>query len=289
MNIQSQLLSAAIYLISLLPFWALYILSDAIGFFLYYVIRYRKGVVRTNLINSFPEKSLKEIKVIEKKFYRFLSDLIVENIKMRTMSAKDAKKRLKLLNPEVVLDYLDKEQSVIIASSHYANWEWGIYSLSLMTDKPALIIYKPLSNKYFGAIYNKMRTRFGSTMVPMKQTFRKIVGYKDRTHTSVFLADQTPTKSESNHFINFLNQPTLVFKGLERIARRTNYPIIYCHIDRIKRGYYCATFTPLITEASLYAENEITRINNQFIEKIIHEKPELWLWSHKRWKHKPHD
>lgn len=289
MNIQSHLLSAVIYLISLLPFSALYILSDVICFFLHYVVQYRKGVVSENLRNSFPDKSPTELKAIERKFYSFLSDMIVENIKMRTMSAKEAKKRLKLLNPEVALNYLENDRSVIFASSHYANWEWGIYSLSLMTNKPSLIIYKPLSNKYFGDIYNKMRTRFGSIMVPMKLTFRKIIEYKDRTHSSVFLADQTPARSESNYFINFLNQPTLVFKGIEKIAKKTNYPIIFCHIDRLKRGYYCATFTDLITEPNLYAENEITNIHNQFLEKIIHEKPELWLWSHKRWKHKPHD
>lgn len=205
------------------------------------------------------------------------------------MSASQSKKRMKLLNPEIPLAYLDKQQSIILVTGHYSNWEWGIHSLSLMTDKPALIIYKPLSSKGFGKIYNEMRSRFGAIMVPMKQTLRKIVEFKDQTHTSVFLADQTPARSESNHFIPFLNQETLVFKGIEKIAAKTNYPIIYVHIDRLKRGYYTARFTLLAEEPATLAENEITNIHNQFLEKIICEKPELWLWSHKRWKHKPHD
>src|SRR5690606_29409871 len=286
MNIQSKILSATIYLFSLLPFWALYLISDFIYFFLYYVIKYRREVVRKNLSLSFPEKPQKERDSIERKFYKSLSDFIVENLKMRTMSASQSKKRLKLLNPELPLSYLDKEQSLIFATGHYSNWEWGIHSLSLMTDKPALIIYKPLSNEKFGEIYNKMRSRFGAIMVPMKQTLRKIIEYKDRTHTSVFLGDQTPARSESNYFIPFLNQETLVFKGIEKIATKTNYPVIYCHIDRVKRGYYTAKFTMLVEEPSTLPKNEITKIQNQFLEQIIRIKPELWLWSHKRWKHK---
>ena len=289
MNIKPTILSAIIYLLSLLPFWALYILSDILCFILYHIVKYRRKIVEENIANSFPDKSQKERKGLERKFYPFLGDLIVENIKMRTMSASQSKKRLKLLNPEIPLGYLANNQSVILVSSHYANWEWGIHSLSIMTDKPSLIIYKPLSDKTFGEIYNKMRSRFGATMVPMKQTLRKIIEYKNRVHTSVFLADQTPSRSETNYFIPFLNQETLVFKGIERIAVKTNYPVIYCHIDRVKRGYYNARFTTLIEEPANYAKNEITKIHTQFLERIIQEKPELWLWSHKRWKHKPHD
>jgi len=273
----------------LLPFWALYVVADVIYFFLYYIAKYRRKVVSKNLSLSFPNKSQEDRDKIERKFYKSLADIIVENVKMRTMSASQSKKRLKLLNPELPLSYLNNEQSIIFATGHYANWEWGIHSLSLMTEKPALIIYKPLSNKKFGEIYNKMRSRFGAIMVPMKQTLRKIIEYKDRPHTSVFLGDQTPARSESNYFIPFLNQETLVFKGIEKIATKTNYPVIYCHIDRVKRGYYTAKFTLLTDEPSKLPKNEITKIQNQFLEKIIYTKPELWLWSHKRWKHKPND
>src|SRR5690606_39086922 len=130
----------------------------------------------------------------------------------------------------------------------------------------------------------------GGTMVPMKSTLRKILAYQDKLHTSVFLGDQTPTRNASDYFIDFLNQPTLVFKGIEKIAQKTNFPVVYCHIDRVKRGYYQAKFTTLVEQPKLTMENEITLLHNKFLEEIIKEKPELWLWSHKRWKHKPeHD
>lgn len=289
MNIKSRALSTAIYLISILPFGVLYVLSDIIYFFLRWVIQYRKAVITENLHHAFPNKSIKEREEIKGKFYQFLADLFVESLKMKSMSAAQSKKRLKLLNAEIPLDYLNNDQSIIFVTGHYANWEWGIHSLSLMTDYPALVIYKPINDPIFEDIYNRMRSRFGATMVSMKQTLRKITEYKNRTHSSVFLADQTPTKKDSTYFIPFLNQQTPVFKGIEKIAKKTDNPVIYCHIDRVKRGYYTAKFTILAEEPAMFLENEITNIHTRFLEDIICKRPELWLWSHKRWKHKPHD
>ncbi len=283
----NKVLSIAIYLFSLLPFKVLYFLSDILYYILYYLIHYRREVVKTNIQNSFPNKSSIEQDKIAKKYYRFLADLIVEIIKMKTISAKQMRERLIIINPEEYFQYLDNNKSIIMVTAHYGNWEWGIPMAALLSDHPTLVIYKPLNNEKFGVIFNKMRTRFGGIMVPMKQTFRKIMAYKDQAHTSVFLADQTPAYHESDVFINFLNQPTLVFKGIEKIAKKNNSPIVFCHIDRIKRGYYQCKFTTLTTQPREFAEREITILYNRFLENIICEKPELWLWSHRRWKHKP--
>src|SRR3546814_17299989 len=139
---------------------------------------------------------------------------------MRSISATQSKKRLKLLNPEIPLDYLNKGQSIIIVTGHYANWEWGIHSLSLMTDYPSLIIYKPINDTVFGDIYNKMRSRFGAIMVPMKQNLRKIHEYKGMTHSNFFLADQTPTRQESKYFIHLLIPQKYIFKRIVKIAKK---------------------------------------------------------------------
>src|SRR5690606_19967643 len=152
---------------------------------------------------------------------------------------------------------------------HYANWEWGIPRLALMSDAPALVIYKPLSNQGFEEIFNSMRTRFGGQMVSMRNTMRKMVEFKDQVHTSVFLGDQTPTRHGSDYFIDFLSQPTLVFKGIEKIAQKSNHPVVYCHIDRVKRGYYHVKFTTLVARPKEAAENEITLLHSRFLEDII--------------------
>ncbi len=274
-------------MISLLPFWALYCLSDLLFFLLYYVIGYRKKVVYENLRNSFPNKTNEEIEKIAKKFFIFLADMIVETIKMRTITADEVKKRIVVHATQEVYRHLEQGRPVIGTTGHYSNWELGIHRLSLMLNDPLLIIYKPLSNKGFEKIFNRMRSRFNARMVPMKQTLREIIACKNMPHMSMFLSDQTPARSESNYFAPFLGQETLMFLGMEKIARATNFPVVYCHINRLKRGYYECTFETLFEAPASTADYEITLAYNKHLEKIIHDKPEHWLWSHRRWKHTP--
>jgi len=272
---------------SLLPFWALYLLSDILFVLLYYVIGYRKKVVFENLRNAFPEKSETERKTIARKFFRFLPDLIVESIKMRTLSAEEVERRMVIYGLDELERHFNAGKAVVGVTAHYANWELGIHRLSLLTRHPVLIIYKPLENKTVDHVYNAVRGRFGAIMVPMKQTLRKIVNYRQQPHISIFVADQTPPHRETDYFIRFLNQDTLVYTGAEKIARMTNFPVVFCHIDRIRRGYYCCTFTTLVEYPADVPENGITNIHNAFTEDIIRRKPEWWLWSHRRWKRKP--
>ncbi|MGN5954366.1 lysophospholipid acyltransferase family protein [Sphingobacterium lactis] len=284
---KEKLVYGLIYILSLLPFWCLYLISDFLYFLIFKIFGYRKRVVNENLRNSFPEKSEDEIHAIAKKFYRYFPDLLVESIKMASISAKEVRERIELLNPEEVYRHIDAGKSVIGVTAHYCNWELAIHSLSLMMDTPELIIYKPLNNKVFNTVHNKIRTRFGATMVPMKQILRHIVKLKNHPHISMFVSDQTPTYQDSDYFMEFLNQDTLVFTGTERIARLTKNPVIYCEIRRkAKRGYYFCKFTTLVENPDAYPEHEITHIQNQFTEQIIRDEPAYWLWSHRRWKRK---
>lgn len=283
-----SVLSFFIRMLSLLPFRVLYILSDLTYLVIYHIIGYRKAVVFQNLKNAFPEKSEDERLKIAKKFYRFLPDLLVEAIKMSRISAAEVEKRIILRQTEEVERHFRAGKAVIGVTAHYSNWELGIHRLSLFAkNHPTLIIYKPLKNKAVDTVYNTIRSRFGAIMVPMKQTLRKIVAYRDQPHMSMFVADQTPGRSDSNYFIDFLNQKTAVYTGAERIAKATGFPVVFCHIDRIKRGYYCCTFTTLVEDPTTVPEHGITDIHNKFTEDIICQKPELWLWSHRRWKRKP--
>lgn len=284
---KQKLVTVSIHLISLLPFWLLYRISDFLFLLLFYVLSYRKKVVFENLRNSFPEKSEEELANIARKFYRYLPDIFVEAIKMKSMSAEQVKKRMVLIDEEEVFRHMRAGKGVIGVTAHYANWELGIHRLSLMTDEPQLIIYKPLNNQVVNEIYNNLRSRFGATMVPMKQVLRHIIRLKDKPHISVFVADQTPMYQDSDFFMDFLNQDTLVYTGTERIARLTKNPIVYCHIGRKeKRGHYYCKFTTLVENPDEYAPHEITILHNKFTEDIIRKEPEYWLWSHKRWKRK---
>lgn len=276
-------------LISRLPFWFLYVLADLLFFILFYVLQYRRKVTQTNLANAFPEKTTHERQLIEKEYYRFLADMIMESLKMASLSAEEIRKRCVLTNPQEVQQHFDRGQSVLLASGHYANWEWANLAIALAFNEKLLVIFKPLTDKQFGQYLNDMRSRFGAIMVPMKHTLRKIVELKNQKYMFGFASDQTPTRHESQYFTNFLNQPTAVFLGIEKIAKTTGQPVLFAHIDRIKRGYYTYTFTTLVEVPAVTKEYEITDLHTQKLEQIIRSKPELWLWSHKRWKFKPEE
>lgn len=280
-----NIIYSTLWLLSKLPFWMLYLISDMIYFLIYYVLGYRKKIVYKNLRNSFPEKSTDEIHAIAKKFYRYLPDILVETIKMISITENEVLERIEILNPNEVYRHLKSGKSVIGVTAHYGNWELGIHRLSFLTDYPRLIIYKPLNNKNFDSIFNKIRTRFGATMVPMKQILRHSIRLKNEPHISMFVADQTPLYQDSDFFMPFLNQETLVYTGTERISKLTGNPVVFCEIGRKeKRGHYFCKFTTLIENPSLYPEHEITIIHNQFTEEIIKKEPAYWLWSHNRWK-----
>lgn len=280
-----------LYLISLLPFSLLYVLSDLLFLILYYVVGYRRKVVQENLANAFPEKSQEERARIEKKFYSFLADLIMESVKMFSMTEKYIMKHFRFNNIEEITKHFKDGRSVIAVTGHYGNWEWGSVITSLMFPAPVLVVYKPLADKNFDALLNNKRSRYGTVMVPMKNALRKVLEYKKnmKKYVLVLVGDQTPSGDEINYFTTFLNQPTAVFLGIEKIAKINNNPIVYFTISPYKRGYYECNIKKLIEDPISTAEHEITEIHTRELEKVIREKPEYWLWSHRRWKFKPED
>lgn len=276
-----------LYLISLLPFPVFYLFSDFIYFLLYRVVGYRKKVVFENLKNSFPEKSYNELKKIEKDFYRYLCDLFLETIKTLTISRSEAIKRCKFNAKTTLLfnELANKNQSCIIVMGHYGNWEWAGNSFSLQCKQQLYVIYHPLSNKYFDKLMYDLRTRFGTKLYAMKDTMREMIRNKNEVNATAFIADQTPFP-DSAYWTTFMNQDTPVFWGTEKIAQKLNYPIVYITIKKIKRGYYEVDSELLINEPKNTSLGEISELHTRKLESDIITQPSIWLWSHRRWKHK---
>jgi Kdo2-lipid IVA lauroyltransferase/acyltransferase len=282
-----RILTVFMFLVSILPFRVLYFLSDILFYPVFYLVKYRRKVVQSNLLKSFPEKTNDERYEIEKSFYKHLLDLIFESIKTMTISRGQIQKRFIFKNLEQITKYTESGQSVIVVSGHYGNWEWGPLASANALKSKVLVVYKPLTNKRFGDLLNDMRARFGAIMIPMKQTLRKVIEYKSTPSLIVLVGDQTPPREESQYFTSFLNQQTAIFLGVEKIAIKTNYPVFYFNINKIKRGHYECSLKPLVYIPEETIEHEITNIHTQELENIIRNKPEYWLWSHKRWKFSP--
>lgn len=270
-----------------MPLSFLYLIADFFYLLVYHVFGYRKKVVRENLTNSFPEKSLAEIIKIEKTFFRYLTCLIVEVVKMNSISAKELQKRVKFKNTDLVEAYLKNNESVLFCSSHYGNYEWVCMGIGMAFSGEHYPIYKPLSNEFFDNWFLKMRSRFGNHMVAMRQTIRTIQSTKDRPTMFTFGSDQSPSKDDMKYWTLLLNQPAAIQMGVEKIAMKTNRPVFYLKTSYVKRGYYEVDCVPICLNPKETAAFEITETHTRFLEDFIKEEPAYWLWSHRRWKHKP--
>ena len=275
-----------LYFLSVLPFRALYLLSDFFYFVLYHLLGYRKKVVLTNLRNSFPEKSEQELNQLMRDFYRYFCDLFLETFKTLTISRSRMLQRC-TMDPaaqQVFESFAAANQSVIIVMGHKGNWEWAGNTFSLICKHQLYVIYHPLSNPYFNRLICKMRTRFGTKLIPMKDTFRDMVQNRNELNATAFIADQTPSP-EKAYWMTFLNQDTPVFPGTEKIALKMKYPIVYVSVEKIKRGYYTLRADVLMTPPFATTDGEITEAHTKRLEQDIRKQPETWLWTHRRWKH----
>jgi Kdo2-lipid IVA lauroyltransferase/acyltransferase len=278
----NYLLFYFLLLISLLPFWVLYLISDALAFFLYHVMRYRRKVVSKNIETSFPGSA--DLQKTEKKFYRFLADTFLESLKLFTIRKKTLLKRITCDNPEIMEQYAKENRSVIFMSTHYGNWEYLIYAMNLLFAHWAIGVGKPLSNEVMNKLTNLRRSRFGMKIVNatnVKEEFKKD---KDSLTASLFLSDQYPGGANKGFHTIFMNKETDFLFGAEKYATEYNYPVVYADVERIKRGRYKIH---LIKIADNPKETEHGIIMNTYVrslEKTIERDPAYWLWSHKRWK-----
>ncbi len=284
-NIVYRIVYFLIRLAGLLPLGVLYFISDLICYLIYHVIRYRRQVVNENLRNSFPEKSASEIRNIAKKYYRHLSDLIVEGLYLPGMGEKEISMRVRYNNPELIQKYFDRGKNVAAVFGHYGNWEW-LCGFPLITQYKCITIYRPLKNKIFDRLLLAVRSRFGVEPVPMKMVIRKIFEYDKLGVPSItaFIADQTPPMEKYIFWVDFFNQDTPVYSGVERIAKKMDMAVIFFKMKKTRRGYYEFDLIPLFDNASETVDYEITKTHVAFLEQQIREKPEYWLWSHRRWK-----
>lgn len=282
-------------LISLLPFNVLYIFSDILFLVIYYIAGYRKKVVMNNLKNAFPEKSGKEIELIAQKFYKNFCDLIIEIIKSLTISEKQLRKRFRFINREILDEFYHQNKSVIAVQGHCFNWEWTIMMGQKQGEHKRYVVYKPLSNKFFDKVILDLRSRFETEMILMYKTSDLIEKNETLLRSSKkdtmpscyqFGADQTPMKHKAEYWTNFLNQDTPVFLGAEKIAKEWNIPVVFLNVQKVKRGYYEVEFIKLFDNPNETSQYEITEKHVRVLEEIITAKPENWLWSHRRWKHK---
>lgn len=259
--------------------------ADLLFLISYHLIGYRKKTVIQNLKNSFPEKSEAEIKQITIAFYHHFADLVVETLKAFQATEETLKKRLHYKNPQVLNDLYDQGKSVALLSGHYGNWEWTI-ALPKIIKHQVNVIYRTIQDETFDQYMKKVRSRFGMFLMPARISGRTMLELEKsgKLSATYYLTDQTALK-DTDYWMTFLNQETPVFPGAEKTSSKFNQAVVFMDIQKVRRGYYEVEFTKLFDDASTTQMYEVTKAHTRFLEKIIRKRPELWLWSHKRWKH----
>ncbi|MFK7908836.1 MAG: lysophospholipid acyltransferase family protein [Chitinophagales bacterium] len=275
--------------LSLLPIGVLLRISDFMYLILYHVVGYRKKVVFANLQNAFPNKSLKEIKNIEKQFYQHLCDLVVESIRIFSISEKEIIERCKVVNPEVFDEYYQRGQSVLVTAGHYNNWEMMAVGCNPQIPHQMMGIYSSLSNPFFDKKLRESRAKFGVDLVAKKEVKPYFADNASRPTASFFGTDQSPSSGKRAHWMEFLNQDTAVLFGTEKYAKEYDYPVLFGYIKKVKRGYYEMEYVTVEDQPLQTAKGEITEKHTRLLEEEIRSLPQYWLWTHKRWKRKRSD
>ena len=276
----------ALWFVSILPYRIFYLLSDFFFFLVYHVIGYRKKVVYDNLKLVFPKKDEKEILRIRKDFFKHMCDMFMEMVKTMNLSKSQVEKRYHVKNIEVINE-IEKTKSILVVCSHYANWEWNV-SMNNYVKSKGYAVYQKIGNPYFDKWIKNLRERWNTTLITQKQTVKTVVRDKINGVTGIFgmVSDQSPQAHRAQYWSEFMGVKVPIFNGAETMARKMDLAVVFLKVSKVKRGYYEAEFIPITTSGSETEKNEITDAFLRLTENQINEKPEHYLWTHKRWKHR---
>lgn len=272
---------------SLLPFRALYAMADGLAFLMDRVLGYRREVVLDNLRRSFPGKSGDEIHQISRRFYRHLADVMVETIKLLSLSAKEIDTRCHFTQGthKIIHQYYDNGQSFVSLMSHYGNWEWIAPSFFVHHPIEISPIYRPLRSKSFDFLMKRIRGNFSHNLIPKNQVARNVVRLEKQVTPTIygFVADQAPS-GQDMYWVNFLGQDTAVYAGPEKVARTFNLPVVFAVLRKKKRGHFIVHAELICEDPHQMPEGAIMAKFAQKLEREIKRDPAHWLWSHRRWK-----
>lgn len=277
-----------LWLVSQLPFRLFYIVSDLVFFVVYHIAGYRKKTVTSNLRLVFPEKSSEEIRGIRKRFYRHMCDMFLEMIKSISISEEQLKARFTFTNLEEVIRARQTGKSSILMCGHYASYEWANAIQFYDTGYKGLGIYKKIKNPHFDKLIKDIRARFNAELITSSKAISTISSYEEQGIKGIYamIADQSPKLERAKYWTDFLGHRVPVFTGSEKLARTLDMVVLYLHVEKRKRGYYEATFIPITVNPKQEQEFYITSRYLRLLEDQIRKEPELYLWTHKRWKHR---
>jgi KDO2-lipid IV(A) lauroyltransferase len=284
MQLKNRLLYALLYTVSLLPLWVLYGLSDFLSFVVYRIIGYRKAVVLSNLAIAFPEKSGAERSRIAKAFYSNFTDSMLESIKL--ISAGDRLiDKMFVADPKVFEVFSGTDKNIQIHALHNFNWEVVNQGVSREMKLPFLAVYQPIISPFFEQLFKKIRSKFGTVLIPANDFKNNFLPHQGRQYTIALVADQNPGNPAKAWWVNFFGKPAPFVMGPENAARARDTVVVFGNFYKIRRGLYTFVAEKITDDPASMQPGELTLRYIQYIEDRIRERPDNYLWSHRRWKH----
>ena len=280
-----------LWLLSILPFWLLYFISDCVYVLVYHIIGYRKKTVRLNLALCLPELTQAERKKVEKKFYHHFCDSFLEMIKTMTISDKALKKRFVFENMEVIHEYEKKGKSIALFVAHYGSYEWLLAMNRNFTTHKGFGIYKKLGNLHFDALVRRLRARLGAELIDTKESVPVMKNNARKGILGIygFISDQSPKIYRVPYWGKFFGMEVPVHGGAELLTKKLDMNVIYVKGEKIKRGHYKATFIPFEGDPKAVPNFGLTDIFLRMLEEQIRKEPAYYLWTHKRFKNRRND
>ena len=276
-----------LWVISKLPWPIFYAFSTCVYIFIYHIIRYRRKAVTENLVLVFPEKTEREIAKIRKKFYKHMCDMFLEMIKSLSITKEEMIERFKIIDTHTIKALEAKNKSIIVLMGHYASYEWAI-AAQFSLDFPIVAVYKRIRNKYFDKLVHRIRRRFDAKLISSHKAMKQITKdhFKGKLCSYGLISDQSPRLKNATYWTDFMGIKVPVFMGGEALAKKLSLPVAYLHVEKVKRGHYQAKFVTITEDASSCEDYFVVKTYLKMLEKQIQQKPEHYLWTHKRWKHR---
>lgn len=236
-----------------------------------------------NLSFAFPEKSEEERENIAAKFYRNFIDHWIETIKMMSIS-KTTLNKMVTGNYEILHQLFPKGKAVQANFGHFFNWEYSALHIAYNQPYTVLSVYYPQRSKIADRLIKYIRGRFGNPVIPSTNMARAILPWRKKQYLLGLGADQGTPFVESAYWLYFLNRPAGFVKGPEKFARGQKIPVVMVTTTKPRRGHYHFDFYLLAEDPGSLPDGELIREYVRRLEENIRLQPEIYLWSHRRWK-----
>jgi len=283
-----SLLKGLVWLVSKLPRGARRGFARILGFLYANVVRQRRGDALANLRRAFPDRPESELKAVRRQMYDHLAYTLLDSLHIAAVEPDAFREEYEWVDRHHLDEALARGRGCIAATGHLGSWE-VLGTVGQLEGLSMFVVVKDVKPPALNRYLNRIRSRFGTEVLPRKGSYRRCVtAIKREKKVMGFLIDQNTTK-ESGIFVDFFGQPACTTPGAAFIAAQTQCPIVPVAAVRQPCGRHQIHCLPLIEPPADREPDNIQRTTQEMttaFESLVRAHPEQWTWIHRRWRTK---